>query len=215
MSRRHDKGGMSYGQLWLLALGLPEMKYWLGITLALLAGTLMNFGGWVALAEGALLGIGFWFFAEYLLHRFLLHMRAPKPAFLAHLHRRIHWIHHQRPNEREFLFIPLWGTLPLFAVAMALGWWVGGLVTVFSAGLGFAAVLGIYETTHLAAHVTYHPRSRLGALMKRYHLLHHYKNEGYWFGVTHPVMDMVFGTWKPRDAVPKSRTARDLGIHVD
>ena len=164
---------------------------------------------------GLLIGLGFWFFAEYILHRFLLHMRAPKQEFLAKLHRRIHWIHHQRPDEREFLFVPLWGVIPLYAIAMGLGYWVGGLVTTFAAGLGFALVFGIYETTHLAAHVNYHPRSRLGRLMKRHHLLHHYKNEAYWYGVTHPMMDMMLGTWKSRDSVPKSQTARTLGIHVD
>jgi hypothetical protein len=45
----------------------------------------------------------------------------------------------------------------------------------------------------------------------RSHRLHHYRNERYWFGVTNPVADHVFGTHPDEDAVPPSRTATTLG----
>ena len=65
------------------------------------------------------------------------------------------------------------------------------------------------------AHVPYHPRTRLGRLMKRHHLLHHFKNERFWFGVTNPVVDKLLGTWKRRADVEKSETARTLGLDPD
>jgi sterol desaturase/sphingolipid hydroxylase (fatty acid hydroxylase superfamily) len=43
--------------------------------------------------------------------------------------------------------------------------------------------------------------------MKRYHLRHHFVNEKLWYGVSNPVMDVVYGTYRdPRDGTRSSTT---------
>jgi sterol desaturase/sphingolipid hydroxylase (fatty acid hydroxylase superfamily) len=69
-----------------------------------------------------------------------------------------------------------------------------------------------YEWSPFLIHSTYVPRSAGFRAVWRAHILHHYKNEQYWFGVTNPVADYVLRTRPAKDAVPTSPTARTLGV---
>ena len=80
------------------------------------------------------------------------------------------------------------------------------------ATLGMSLTVFFYETTHMASHVPYVPKTRYGQYMRKFHLWHHFQNEHYWFGVTHPLLDGVFGTWKHSKDVDRSPTARTLGV---
>jgi sterol desaturase/sphingolipid hydroxylase (fatty acid hydroxylase superfamily) len=153
-----------------------------------------------------------WFFFEYFFHRFALHFPPDKLTWFTALH--VHWKHHFEPNEPRLVFTPWWALLLMLAGTAAVGSQTEGLVSVGGALLGMSLTLYFYETTHLAAHVAYRPRTRWGQAMKRFHLLHHFQNEHYWFGVTHPVLDVLFGTAKPAKAVERSKTARTLGAEV-
>jgi hypothetical protein len=206
---------MSLGQLWKKALAFREMQ-WLVLWVVLLGAAVAVRAPrpWV-LARGLLLGALVWIITEYIFHRFLLHMPPPPWRALRKVHARVHWQHHQTPSDLPWLFVPAWGTPTLIGIAAAIGWGLGGLDLALVAALGDAMVLVHYELTHFAAHVPYRPRTRLGALMKRHHLLHHFKSERYWFGVTSPVFDVLAGTWPEPASVPKSETARTLGIEPE
>ncbi len=78
--------------------------------------------------------------------------------------------------------------------------------------VGAACTLLYYEWTHFIAHRPVQPKSAWGKWVKKLHLLHHYKNENYWFGVTNPSMDYLFGTMKDGKDVSKSETARKLDM---
>jgi 4-hydroxysphinganine ceramide fatty acyl 2-hydroxylase len=205
-------GSMSMGELGKKAFAFREMRWlisWvvlLGIAVAVRAPR-----PWV-LARGLVLGALVWVTTEYIFHRFFLHMPPPPWEPLRKLHARIHWQHHQTPADLPWLFVPSWGTPSLIAIAALVGYALGGWDLAIVAALGDAITLVHYELTHFAAHVPYRPRTRIGAFMKRHHLLHHFKNERYWFGVTNPVFDVLLGTWPNPTAVPKSETARTLGI---
>jgi hypothetical protein len=87
---------------------------------------------------------------EYLLHRFLLHGRwlykSPKTAALW---KRIHFDHHQNPNELSVLFGALHTTLPVIVLVTApIGWLTAGLPGI-PAGLaaGFV-IICFYEYGH-------------------------------------------------------------------
>jgi sterol desaturase/sphingolipid hydroxylase (fatty acid hydroxylase superfamily) len=203
---------MSLTELWKKGLGFREMR-WLLLWVVLLLGAVAVRAPrpWVV-ARGLLLGALAWVVTEYIFHRFLLHMRPPPWPPLRRLHARVHWQHHQTPSDLPWLFVPAWGTPTLIGIAALLGWLLGGLDLALLAALGDAIVLVHYEMTHLAAHVPYRPKTRFGMLMRRHHLLHHFKNEHYWFGVTNPVFDLLLGTWPDPGGVPKSDTARTLGI---
>ena len=207
-------GNWTATQLILGATRLPELRIWAlllaGTATALL--TLQSAPLSLPLAS-ALSGAGalLWVILEYVLHRWLLHMHVPTRPRMKRVHRRLHWQHHQDPTDLTKLTVPLWGTVVLHLVAMGVGYSLAGAAGVLPTLLGFSAAFGAYELAHFAAHVPYRPRTPWGRAMKRRHSWHHYKNEGYWFGVTHPLLDQLFQTSPAQADVPRSPTARQLG----
>jgi sterol desaturase/sphingolipid hydroxylase (fatty acid hydroxylase superfamily) len=139
--------------------------------------------------------LGFSLF-EYSLHRFLFHRqfadtRAGRiEGFLTHGY------HHIYPDDPERLVMPPLGSMPLGALFAAgyvglLGWAVG-----LAAFAGTAVGYVLYDTTHFVLH-HWRPRTPVGQWMKRYHLLHHHAEEPARFGVSSPLWDYVFGTYRP------------------
>ncbi len=163
---------------------------------------------------------------EWFIHTFLLH--APAEAWTS---RRLgtgagHREHHVDPPELQWLllrgidaavFLALLGVVTL-AWAPVLTVMIGGdvwpsLLTAFTVT---AAGLGHYEWTHLLVHTRYRPRSRYYARLARNHRRHHYRNEGYWLGVTSNLGDRLLRTYpSSAGAVPLSGTARTLDPQTD
>lgn len=184
----------------------------LALAVAVAARVLVGgFTWWDLLVAGALVAVHP--FTEWVIHVFVLHAR---PLVLGgrswqSLPAREHVRHHADPKELETIFIPL----PTAAMLVTLPWllllvpgWSPGLVL---SGLvaAYAIMLG-YEWAHYLIHTPYRPRGRFYTALRKAHLLHHYKNERYWFGVTNHTADRVLRTFPDRDAVPTSPTAKNL-----
>ena len=160
---------------------------------------------------GILLGATIFFFSEYGTHRFLFHAKPMSNAFVLHLQHRLHYDHHTEPERLGLLFLPPWFVVPVFALygaayllitrspSLALSLLAGNLLALF-----------YYEWVHYVAHVPFVPLTPFGKWIKKYHLLHHFKNEHYWFGVTNPSMDVLSGTYREKEAVTRSATTRNL-----
>ncbi len=155
-------------------------------------------------------GFLIFFPSEYLVHRFVYHAlagtRAGKSLSANHVS------HHGDPESLDYLFNDPKFSVSLgvvyFLVALALTRDIGS-AAVFSFGNYLA--LAYYEWVHFAAHRPgARPWTLWGRWMKRLHLLHHYKNERYWFGVTSPVFDVTMGTWADAESTAKSATVRTL-----
>ena len=137
---------------------------------------------------------------EYGLHRFVFHgvirlaCRDPRYRFTAFM---VHGYHHAFPNDRWRLVMPPMISWPL-AVAFAL---------VYVTALGEARALPLLAGT-MAGYVTYdwmhyfahhaRPKSRLGKWLRRYHLRHHFQDEDAFFGISSPLWDAVFGTFRSK-----------------
>lgn len=190
--------------------GFPDILGTIAVWAALLAVAMQEAGRpltWLALATGAVL----FFWSEYLTHRFLFHMAPPKSPFLRCLIHRLHYDHHESPNDLHLLFLPMWYSIPQLILFGVAAWWVTGALTAGAAfALGSVTLLLYYEWTHFVAHRPIIPLTPWGRWMKKYHLWHHFKNEHYWFGVTNPSLDMVLGTYRDVGGVEKSATARKL-----
>lgn len=149
--------------------------------------------------------------AEYFTHRFLYHSEPPKNPFLRNMLSRLHYEHHEYPNDLKLLFLPLWYSLPQFIV---MGLVAYGITTNLHQTIAFlTGVSGFflyYEWKHYIAHRPIKPITPWGKRLKKYHILHHYKNEHYWFGVTSPTYDHLLGTFKDEKEVETSPTARKL-----
>ncbi|MCL6626603.1 sterol desaturase family protein [Alicyclobacillus shizuokensis] len=150
---------------------------------------------WLAIIAGIVL----FYFIEYITHRFVLHgilkIILPK-AYEGHV------VHHQLPTELKYMLTPNVYNMPGYIVYWVVGY-LGTRSALITAGLivGTSLAQLYYEWTHFVSHRPIVPRSAWGRWMKKYHLLHHYKNENYWFGVTNPSLDMVMGTNPRRDEV--------------
>lgn len=148
---------------------------------------------------------------EYITHRFLFHARPSGTRFILGLQRRLHYDHHVEPSRLELLFLPIWYVLPNFTIVALLAWVVfRSPDAMLSLMLGAILALLHYEWVHYIAHIPYRPRTAFGRWMKKYHLWHHFKNEHFWFGVSNPLMDFVYGTYRSRDNAVRSTTAREL-----
>ena len=173
-------------------------------------------GGWkrrdLAIAAGIL---GAEPFTEWLIHVLLLHFRprTVRGRLIDPLVSRKHRAHHLDPRDEDLIFVPM-EVLKLSLPAAVVGWALGerdarraltGIATSW-------AMLTTYEWTHFLIHSSYRPRRRLYRRIWRSHRLHHFRNENYWFGVTTNLGDRVLGTYPERDEVPRSTTARTLGV---
>jgi hypothetical protein len=117
----------------------------------------------------------------------------------------VEWVIH------VFLLLPV--LFAFLAILFAIAWFAfptrALTMTAFST---FTSFLFGYEWTHFLIHSPYVPRSRIFRTVWRAHILHHYKNEKYWFGVTNPIADHVLRTHPAKEQVESSPTARTLGV---
>lgn len=149
-----------------------------------------GYSNWLWLAFVA--GLFFFFVIEYFIHRFILH-----GLMKAVLHKAYegHVRHHMTPTEMKYLLTPNVYNLPGYVAIWIAGWLLTknpSLIAALVAGISLSQLN--YEWTHFVSHRPIVPRTSWGRWMKKFHLLHHYKNEHYWFGVTHPAMDVLLRT---------------------
>ncbi len=97
------------------------------------------------LLMAAMLTVLIYPFAEYLLHRFVLHGRfLYRSRWTAATWKRIHFDHHQDPNDLRILFGALYTTLPTIAlVTCTVGWLVDGPVAAVAAFVAAAVAAGV------------------------------------------------------------------------
>ncbi|WP_394173769.1 sterol desaturase family protein [Guptibacillus hwajinpoensis] len=159
--------------------------------------------------------IGFFIFSvsEYTTHRFLFHLKAPKNQIFLKFLKRLHYDHHKDPNDLHLMFLPIWYTGPQFLFITYVIFLITNQIgSSLAVGVGLMSMLLFYEWKHYIAHQPIVPKTNFGKWLKKTHLLHHYKNENYWYGVTNPFVDMILGTFKDEKAVTKSKTAKNLEV---
>lgn len=170
------------------------------------------------IALAALISAAIYPLVWYLLHRFLLHSRRLyKSPRTAGLWKRIHYDHHQDPDNLAVLFGGLHTTLPTIVLATGpLGWAIAG-----PAGAAAAVGAGLlttcfYEFCHCVQHLAFRPRAKFLLRIKRLHLAHHYHNETGNYGITNFFWDKVFATYYGRiPEMPRSPTVHDLGYTAE
>lgn len=153
-----------------------------------------------------ILGVLFWTFLEYCIHRFLGHQNKA-----THIVRIEHKRHHA---ERDY-FAP-WYKKLLFALVFlcfsTLFWCLFfsiGYALSFSVGLALMYI--VYEATHKFFHIK-EPKIKYGLKMRKHHFYHHFGNPKLNHGVTTSFWDKIFGTFQPTEniQVPKNMAMRWL-----
>jgi sterol desaturase/sphingolipid hydroxylase (fatty acid hydroxylase superfamily) len=169
-------------------------------------GPIILYGIYAGLAHSGLLatigmflgGVLFWTLTEYVLHRGLFHISAhtPEGRFRAFM---LHGYHHEFPNDKLRLVAPPIMSWPLGAVFAALCRLVLGPTVWIVVFGGFSAGYVAYDWIHYYTH-HFKPSNPVGRWLKQYHLQHHFDQEVHGakrYGVSSPLWDFVFGTYKP------------------
>lgn len=192
--------------------------YFLHADILIMTVVLIGLGAWAAVETLTLFSLLFFvigligfMFSEYLTHRFFFHLKAPQNKLFLKFLKRLHYDHHTDPHDLKLLFLPVWYSLPnlgVFAILFYLATGMLGAALAFGAGL--VTMLLVYEWKHYVAHRPIQPTTKFWKWNKRMHLLHHFKNENYWFGVSTPLVDAIFGTLKDEKDVPTSETVKNL-----
>ncbi|KAL9252521.1 Dihydroceramide fatty acyl 2-hydroxylase FAH1-like protein [Drosera capensis] len=141
----------------------------------------------------AVCGIFVWSIVEYIIHRFIFHMKTTS-YWGNTLHYFIHGFHHKHPMDSLRLVfppalttiaaIPLWSVVKLISTpTIAPALFGGGLI-------GYV----LYDLTHYYLHYgrAYNEATQK---MKKYHLDHHFKVQTMGYGVTSTFWDRIFGTF--------------------
>jgi sterol desaturase/sphingolipid hydroxylase (fatty acid hydroxylase superfamily) len=140
------------------------------------------------------LGVLFWTLTEYSMHRYVFHYNATTRAgkYLVYL---FHGIHHDDPEDPTRLVMP-----PVVSISLGLLFFYGFRLTLgadltpafFS---GFISGYLVYDYIHYATH-HFRPKTSWGKRIKEHHMKHHYLKKGGKWGVSSPLWDHMFGTFK-------------------
>jgi hypothetical protein len=166
-------------------------------------------------------------FVEWLIHKYLLHL----PPFKL-FGRRIelygsiqHRRHHRHPSDLDRVLLKPIEVLSFtvqIAITVPLVVWAavalfGGHLLTLSITAVMLSYLGLlrYEWSHFLIHTPYVPKSNWYRTIWRNHRLHHFKHERYWLGVSSNFGDRILGTNPDQRTIPRSPTARTLGVDTE
>jgi len=149
---------------------------------------------------GLVLGATTWSFAEYTIHRFLGHDQRFRPNPFAKEHIRHH-------VEGDY-FAPTWtkaaAALVILGVVTAPAVWIAGLFPGLAYATGFAGFYLFYELLHRLEHI-HAGFGFYGRWARRHHFYHHFVDARYNHGVTSPIWDLVFRTYRTTDKITVPR----------
>ncbi len=157
----------------------------------------------LTIGASALLGALTWTLLEYLIHRWMGHDRR--------FRRTPFGIEHIRHHAEGDYFAPTWKKLLAAVVAAALATGPALLVASPSNAAAYVAGLilfyGVYEVLHRREH-THAGASPYGRWARRHHFYHHFVDARHNHGVTSPVWDVVFGTYRKPSTIVVPRKLR-------
>ncbi len=151
-----------------------------------MVGTLTIGGACAALVAGCVA----WTFAEYALHRFWGHGPLRFGLFY-----KEHTRHHAEGHYMTSNILKGAFGVSLFFVSVALGLWLKVPTLGVCFGLGFSLAYGYYEYFHWSLH-QYAAGSFYGRWARRHHFYHHFHDPRMNHGVTSPLWDVIFGTYR-------------------
>ena len=132
------------------------------------------------------IGIVGWTLTEYIVHRYLFHIKESKFQYL------IHGVHHEYPRDRERLMMPPVPGAVLLSAFTGIFYIVFREAT-FAYMAGFTAMYIVYTFIHYIIHA-WKPIPGLKFLWSHHHKHHNPASENKAYGVSTPLWDIIFGT---------------------
>ncbi|HEY8076783.1 MAG TPA: sterol desaturase family protein [Labilithrix sp.] len=137
-------------------------------------------------------GVLAWTVTEYCLHRWVFHW-VNETSWGKRVHFMLHGVHHDFPNDKDRLVMPLLTSVPFAVIFWTLFRVTLGTTLAEPMFAGMALGYLCYDGTHYAVH-HFKQTSRIGRFLKRHHMLHHHADHDGGFGVSSPLWDIVFRT---------------------
>lgn len=131
---------------------------------------------------------------EYLVHRYLFHMRT-YTRLRASLQYTMHGVHHEFPKDKGRLAMPPLLSITISTALLFLFRLVMGDL-VFSFLPGFLVGYALYLAIHYMVHAFQPPQNSFKYLWIN-HSVHHYKDGDGVYGVSSPLWDYIYGTMNP------------------
>uniref|UniRef100_U3J923 Fatty acid 2-hydroxylase n=1 Tax=Anas platyrhynchos platyrhynchos TaxID=8840 RepID=U3J923_ANAPP len=147
-----------------------------------------------------LLGMFLWSLLEYLIHRFVFHMKPPASNYyLITLHFLLHGQHHKSPFDSSRLVFP-----PVPA-SLVIGFFYGVLQLLLPEVLGLSVFVGglcgyvVYDMMHYYLHYGSPKKGTYLYGLKAYHVKHHFEHQKSGFGISTRFWDRPFRTLIPEE----------------
>lgn len=136
-----------------------------------------------------------WTFAEYALHNWYGHKAKGKNEFS-----REHLAHHTNTSYFASDWKKAIATVKIVPfIFIAISYFSGLLYgSIFT--FGFLLMYSTYEIIHRRIH-THEPKNFYSKFIRKHHAYHHFSNPRYNHGVTSPIWDFVFGTYKKAEII--------------
>ncbi|NXW35402.1 FA2H hydroxylase, partial [Phaetusa simplex] len=151
-----------------------------------------------------LLGMFLWSLLEYLIHRFVFHMKPPASNYyLITLHFLLHGQHHKSPFDSSRLVFP-----PVPA-SLVMAFFYGILQLMLPQVLGLSVFVGglcgyvIYDMMHYYLHYGSPKKGTYLYGLKAYHVKHHFEHQKSGFGISTRFWDHPFRTLIPEETFEK------------
>jgi dihydroceramide fatty acyl 2-hydroxylase len=158
-----------------------------------------------AIVVALLIGYLAWTLTEYFGHRFLFHTVFALPFGLGpRFQFLIHGVHHIYPSDPLRLVMPPLLSTPIMLIALTIIRLLFGATFCWPVLAGFISGYVIYDCVHYWTHHG-QPKSKLGHLVRRLHMLHHFRDPAKGFGVHAFWWDYVFGTAYKKDDTPGTK----------
>jgi sterol desaturase/sphingolipid hydroxylase (fatty acid hydroxylase superfamily) len=141
-----------------------------------------------------------WTLFEYWFHRLFFHLEVRGPR-TERIYFFIHGVHHDWPWDRTRLVMPPSVSISIGLLAYLLFRGIFGVDRMWAPYAGFVLGYVIYDTVHWYTHAG-KPKHWLGKLLRREHLVHHFRESSSRFGVSCPWWDKVFRTEGTPDELP-------------
>lgn len=137
-------------------------------------------------------GIGFWSLFEYMFHRFVFHFY-PEWKLQRRLQFIMHGVHHQYPNDKDRLVMPVTVSIPISALLLLLFHQIlGDRSWSFFSGFLFGYLA--YDMIHYSVHFFTGFKNPLFLKLRQHHMDHHFRDSQRGFGVSSPFWDRIFRT---------------------
>ncbi|MGB0590760.1 MAG: sterol desaturase family protein [Myxococcota bacterium] len=145
-----------------------------------------------------------WTFTEYGMHHWNGHLSKGKLTFS-----KEHLAHHKKFDYESPWTTQVKMAIPILGAAFGGAWLVGGLTVAIAFTLSLGGSYLAYGWLHDACHVSA-PKTAFGRWARRHHFYHHFTSAKYNHGVTSPLWDIVFRTYRapglirvpPRQVMP-------------